>query len=163
LIVIWKEVSGVWLENSTSRHGHQATGRVFDDRLQYTAGFYYYNLDGREVASAYALTPLAGILVNNINEQETKSVSGYGELRFEVVDGFNIFGGVRYTDEKTRLDIRNRVGENCAVPGFARAGQYQSMPSFTPSLRKDGLNHNMLVLLNNFRIGLLRLNTASRR
>ena len=37
---------------------------------------------------------------------------------------------------------------------FAHAGQYQSMPSFTPSLRKDGLNHNRLVLLNNFRIRL---------
>ena len=40
-------------------------------------------------------------------------------------------------------------------PGYAPAGQYQSMPPLTPSLRKDGVNHNMLVLLNNFRIGLL--------
>jgi len=38
--------------------------------------------------------------------------------------------------------------------GYAHAGQYQSMPLLTPSLRKDGLNHNMLVLLNYFRIGL---------
>lgn len=41
-------------------------------------------------------------------------------------------------------------------PGYVPAGQYQSMPQLTPSLRKDGVNHNMLVLLNNFRIGLLR-------
>jgi hypothetical protein len=40
------------------------------------------------------------------------------------------------------------------LPGYAHAGQYQSMSSFTPSLRKDGLNHNMLVLLNKFQIGL---------
>lgn len=45
--------------------------------------------------------------------------------------------------------------DTATLPGYARAGQYQSMPSFTPSLRKDGLNHNVLVLLNNFRIGLL--------
>jgi hypothetical protein len=40
------------------------------------------------------------------------------------------------------------------LPGYAHAGQYQSMPCFNPTLRKAGLNHNMLVLLNNFRIGL---------
>jgi hypothetical protein len=40
-------------------------------------------------------------------------------------------------------------------PGYAHAGQYQTMPCFTPSLRKDGLKHNILVLLNIFRIGLL--------
>lgn len=47
-----------------------------------------------------------------------------------------------------RLDI-------VTFPGYAHAGQYQSMLSFTPSLRKDGLNHNILVLLNYFRIVLL--------
>ncbi|WP_208110664.1 MULTISPECIES: hypothetical protein, partial [unclassified Novosphingobium] len=31
---------------------------------------------------------------------------------------------------------------------------YQSMPLVTPSSRKDGVNHNILVSLNNFRIGL---------
>jgi len=46
-----------------------------------------------------------------------------------------------------RLDI-------VTLLGYAHAGQYQSMPSFSPSLRKDGLNHKWLVLLNYFRIGL---------
>ena len=41
-------------------------------------------------------------------------------------------------------------------PGYAPVGRYQSMPWSTPSLRKDGLNHNILVSLNNFRIGLSR-------
>lgn len=41
-----------------------------------------------------------------------------------------------------------------APPGYARAERYQSMPLVTPSCRKDGVNHNILVSLNNFRIGL---------
>lgn len=45
------------------------------------------------------------------------------------------------------MDIAN-------LPDYAPAGQYQSMPPSTPSCRKDGVNHNILVLLNNFRIGL---------
>jgi len=40
--------------------------------------------------------------------------------------------------------------------GYARAGQYQSMPLLTPSCRKDSVNQNILVSLNNFRIGLSR-------
>jgi len=41
------------------------------------------------------------------------------------------------------------------LPGYAPAERYQSMPLFTPSCRKDGVNQNILVSLNNFRIGLL--------
>jgi hypothetical protein len=41
------------------------------------------------------------------------------------------------------------------LPGYAPAERYQSMPLFTPSCRKDGVNHNILVSLNNFQIGLL--------
>ena len=41
-----------------------------------------------------------------------------------------------------------------AVPAMLTPGNI-SLPWFTPSLRKDGLNHNIMVLLNNFRIGLL--------
>jgi hypothetical protein len=41
-----------------------------------------------------------------------------------------------------------------APPGYVRAERYQSMPLFTPSRRKDGVNHNILASLNNFRIGL---------
>jgi len=48
------------------------------------------------------------------------------------------------------MDIAN-------LPDYAPAGQYQSMPPSTPSCRKDGVNHNILVLLNNFRIGLSHL------
>lgn len=46
------------------------------------------------------------------------------------------------------MDIAN-------LPDYAPAGQYQSMSPSTPSCRKDGVNHNILVLLNNFRIGFL--------
>jgi hypothetical protein len=41
-----------------------------------------------------------------------------------------------------------------APPGYFRAERYQSMPLFIPSCRKDGVNYNILVSLNNFRIGL---------
>ncbi|WP_233998261.1 hypothetical protein, partial [Erythrobacter sp. QSSC1-22B] len=46
--------------------------------------------------------------------------------------------------------------------GYARAEQYQSIPSLPPSSRQRRLNHKMLVLLNNFRIGLLAMMARNR-
>ena len=46
------------------------------------------------------------------------------------------------------MDIAN-------FPGYVRPEQYQSIPLLPPSSRQRRLNHKILVLLNNFRIGLL--------
>ena len=77
-------------------------------RLQYILGGFYFvenGSDGSRSASLFPLSPTIGIVDGEIRN---KSLAGFGQVIFEVVDGVRFTGGLRYTEDTRRLVSRNR-------------------------------------------------------
>jgi TonB dependent receptor len=45
-----------------------------------------------------------------------KSIAGYGQLTYTLTDTLSVTGGLRYSEDKKRLDSRSTVAGSCAVP-----------------------------------------------
>lgn len=77
-------------------------------RLQYILGGFYFvenGSDGSRSASLFPLSPTIGIVDGEIRN---KSLAGFGQVIFEIVDGVRLTGGLRYTEDTRRLVSRNR-------------------------------------------------------
>lgn len=80
----------------------------FDGPLNYIAGFYYQETDyDSSVANTTdALTPfyvdpsVAGTLNTVVTSTDSRQISGFVELTYEVTEQMRLIGGVRYVDEK---------------------------------------------------------------
>ena len=135
----------------------QATGRLFDGRLNYLAGAYYFNEDGFDKVDLIltnglfqALEALPGplpngfggksnprnVVVDNVlldtNVVKSRTYALFGNVTFDVTDWLTLEGGVRQNwDRKQFLPVHLRVasGAYIAPPGSRFAARWQS---FTP-------------------------------
>jgi iron complex outermembrane receptor protein len=93
------------------------SGAGFDQRLQYAAGVYYYDLTKIDDTIA-TVTPL----LDPDNPNSTlldigdKSYSGFAQVTYTVVPDLNFTGGIRYTKEDKTLTSRSHSGAGCLVP-----------------------------------------------
>ena len=79
----------------------QLSGAAMDGRLNWLAGFYYFNEDGLNLDDV-EFTPvriLSGAKIDN------DSVAGFGQLTFDVTDKLSLTAGLRYTDETKRFIV----------------------------------------------------------
>lgn len=81
------------------------SGTLFDERLDWTAGGYYFESDhwyGGNVTLGtfgYVLPPF--MFLNN-DTQQTKSISGFAHAIYSITDELSVTAGIRFTqDEKT--------------------------------------------------------------
>lgn len=84
----------------------QLSGKL--DRLQYILGGFYFVENGTDrsrSASLFPLSPAIGIVDGTIRN---RSIAGFGQLIYEVADGFRLTAGLRYTEDKRTLVSRNR-------------------------------------------------------
>lgn len=96
----------------------QITGSVLDDRLDFAAGVYYFNSDGRDLSQPLIFPDItAGTLSNTDNDVFNESIAGYAQGSFEIVDNLRLTAGIRYTDEEVSLRSRNNVVINAQTPG----------------------------------------------
>jgi len=98
----------------------QAIGRLLDDKLNYTAGYFYYRLQADETAFANILYPLTGeVLLNDVHVVD-KSNSGYFQTTYRILPVLRGTAGFRYTAESDPLTSYNRVslpkGTVCNIP-----------------------------------------------
>ncbi len=93
----------------------KANGKLFDGRLEYVTGFFYFNEDNTtDFADVLNLGPIIGIpgptgfpailadrtLINNANAK-----AGYFQGDYAITDQIKLTAGIRYTDEKKRISI----------------------------------------------------------
>lgn len=79
----------------------QLFGNTMDGRLNWQAGFYYFNEDGLNLDDV-EFTPvriLSGAKIDN------DSVAGFGQFTFDATDKLSLTAGLRYTDETKRFII----------------------------------------------------------
>jgi iron complex outermembrane recepter protein len=89
------------------------TGTTFEDRLDWTAGLFYYNARERAYNTtnfdAFAFTGLLGNFVAN-DYYTDKDKAAYLHAEYKFTDQWSVSGGVRYTDE-LKSNIFDHVNE----------------------------------------------------
>jgi iron complex outermembrane receptor protein len=80
----------------------QLSGVTFGDRLDWTAGLFYYDSASRAYNTANFVT--FGLVFVSDDRFTSKNKSAFTHLNYKLTDSLSISGGVRYTDEdKTNL------------------------------------------------------------
>lgn len=103
----------------------QASGGFLNDRVTYTAGYYYYNSDEHTGATNYVLGPNAVISPISPRASRTKieAHAVYGQATVKVTDRLSAFGGIRYSHE-------TNDGENLTTHATAHGKFNNVSPAF---------------------------------
>ncbi|MBT8445980.1 MAG: TonB-dependent receptor, partial [Gammaproteobacteria bacterium] len=82
------------------------TGSAFDDKVDYTAGFFYFHeendTDFIQAFSAFGLVSYDRLMTNEVD-----SWAIYGKADWHILDKVTISAGLRYTDETEEYGIRD--------------------------------------------------------
>lgn len=89
----------------------QLLGRLFDDRLNYVLGLFYFQEEG----FVHDFVPFEGLLYvyDYQNDVDTESYAAFAHLDFAVTDRFSVILGGRYTWEKKKF-----IGGQADLNGF---------------------------------------------
>lgn len=102
----------------------QLTGKLFDGKLQFATGAFYYHFDGIEQANNAILVGLSGPRSYNSlhNEVRNKSIGAYTQATYSITDSFHATGGLRYTSENKSIAVTQfqsqpaPVNQVCTLP-----------------------------------------------
>jgi iron complex outermembrane receptor protein len=112
----------------------QLTGVALNDRLNYSAGLYYFDEQGAE--ADYVLIGAGLLQIQGYESIETQSYAGYTHLEYTVVDNLNLIAGGRYSYDRKTLAESQPVFA-VAGPPFATTptgNNSQDFSVFTPTL-----------------------------
>ncbi|MBB5517719.1 TonB-dependent receptor [Amphiplicatus metriothermophilus] len=100
-----------WLFHSFASNEHEQisnefryAGRFFD-RMDFTAGFYYYTADHVYQENRFILGGFRNLFGGGI--QDSRNYGVFGQIDFDLTDDFTLIGGVRYTNEKKSVELAN--------------------------------------------------------
>src|SRR5262249_6674360 len=101
------------LWNRAEPYGHslteeaQITGSVFDNRLKFATGVFYYNLHSNDTAENQALAVITGANSRNflIAPHHDESVGPYAQPHFSIPPQLRLPGGVRHSSESKDVAI----------------------------------------------------------
>lgn len=80
------------------------------------AGAYFLDDDGSNLFESIAINPNAVASVEVDSYSETHSLAFFGEANFEVVNGFTLTGGLRYTKETKSGNSQSRINIPFGAP-----------------------------------------------
>jgi iron complex outermembrane receptor protein len=113
------DLAATYPTNREFQQEERVTGSLFDGRLDWTAGAFYYNRENR------ATGPVIFDALNLVFEQNDKytdeNISGYAHGIFHITKSWDVFAGFRYTSEK-KIYYFNHLG---AVPGYSGSGFFR--------------------------------------
>jgi iron complex outermembrane receptor protein len=126
----------------------QATGKLFDNKLDYIVGFYYFNETPHQVVNFEtnfsAASPPAPPLIYlpQTFQLSTTSLAGFVQATYHVTDALSLTAGVRYTAEhKTNSEtlqqsatIKNLVAVAAAVDYNATTPKFGIDYKLTPNI-----------------------------
>jgi len=93
------------------------SGNLFDDRLQYVGGFFYFDEDSTSfIGDYFAQVP---VFLSRDYGVTTESWALYGDFTFSITDQLSLIFGGRYTDEDKSVNIAATAG---GTPGFENNG-----------------------------------------
>ncbi|HEY4114764.1 MAG TPA: TonB-dependent receptor [Rhizomicrobium sp.] len=102
------------------------TGTLFDDKLEWTGGIFYYDRNNRArgpvILDADWDTGAHFLVFEQNDTYRTKNKSAYAHLIYHIFDNWEIFGGIRYTSE-TKSYFFDHSAE---VPGYPGSGFFRS-------------------------------------
>ena len=119
----------------------QLLGKMFDNRLSYVLGGYYFKEKASDIATAdlaiglsppLALTPPYTPAVFIRNYTNNRSLAAYGQVDFEIVPRLTLTVGGRYTSDKktfTSINVRQRD-----LVQFVNVTKSATFEKFTPRL-----------------------------
>lgn len=111
----------------------QVLGDLMDDRLSYIGGLYYFRESGWQLRQDYVLYTYDTL--PQMVYPKTTSYAAYGQLTYEIVDGLEAVGGLRFTKEKKSISGRTQASLEDEV--YAPLEGKIEAKSWTP---KFGLN-----------------------
>lgn len=94
----------------------KVSGSAFNDRLQYSAGVFYFDEDSYSFIGDRFF--LGSLLAREYNV-DVESMAAYFDGTFDVTDNLSIVLGGRYTRDEKAIDIEAAVG---VPPGFSLTG-----------------------------------------
>ncbi len=105
----------------------QLLGTGLDDKLKYTAGFYYYYLTGSENAPGTIELPFLNVTGSPVNSRthiDDESYAFFGQGTYAFTPRIHVTGGVRWTEETNNLIATSTFGPTnaCNVPPPAGVG-----------------------------------------
>ena len=117
----------------------QLTGKVFNDRLDYAIGYFWFKEAGLDMSNAEALVPLNPDNPTIIDgNTDNRSQAGYAQGTYRITSALSFTGGVRYSSDHKALVSHNGVvlpgtGFSCAVPDAVGAPQSACSQEFGTS------------------------------
>ncbi len=88
----------------------QATGKAFDDKVDFAAGVFYFHESGFDLSYSSALPALAGPSTQFISGTIDNDSQGmYGQATYHLTDKLSFTGGIRYSIDDKRLLADNGV------------------------------------------------------
>lgn len=133
----------------------QFNGHLFDNRLKYTSGLYYYDAKSHDENTA---TVIAARGAPTITDRTTLSRAAYVDLTGKLTDALSILGGYRYSEDRQEATSGTLHGRKSFGSGTGRLGiQYQITPdamtyaSVSQGFRAGGFNRLQDGTLQSFR------------
>lgn len=120
----------------------QVAGTLFDERIKWLSGGYYFKEKGRDegnVPLVPALFPALGIPVSvfGYNRVNNENYGVFAQVTGEMLDGLNLTLGGRYTHETKKVDVSRFVLSDINVPLVANPIGERSFNKFTPKVGLD--------------------------
>jgi iron complex outermembrane receptor protein len=84
----------------------QLTGKT--GALQYILGGFYFVENGTDRSDSGSLFPLSPSVASVDGTVRNRSMAAFGQLIYNVTDAIRLTGGLRYTDDKRDMVLRNR-------------------------------------------------------
>lgn len=103
----------------------QLGGRALNQRLNWTAGYFYYRQSGTDNSVGeilFGALPLGASPLNQRNHDEDDSNSVYGQMTYALMPDLHLTGGLRWTTENIGLISSSSQGagegQTCIIPGL---------------------------------------------
>ena len=93
----------------------QFVGDLFDKKLEYAAGLYFFRETGSDPVTV-ALTDVVATLYEDQLDIRNKSYAAFLQAKYKVTDRLNVTLGGRYTHDKKHLDIDMYLLAGSAAP-----------------------------------------------
>jgi iron complex outermembrane receptor protein len=113
------------------------------DRLQWVTGLYYFNEKINYSSPTYQ--GLIGSAIGRVIPYNTQSYAGFGEVKYEIFDGFRLIGGLRWTDDQRQIDgSQDAYFPGTTILNPAGSFDFSHTESFVKTNWKVGMEYDVL-------------------